>query len=89
MLQLAPQQGRVPAEETKREAVYADVYEMSMTAQAAQLQIGDRATYALHMWRTDYRENYTHAEVHGVMYKIDGVYSTDNARVMKLVLTRG
>lgn len=89
LLQLEPAQGRnAPVVKTEK-MVYANVYEMSITAQAAQLQIGDRASYSMEIWRVDYRDYYTHAKVDGVTYKIDGVYRTDNALTYRLVLTRG
>lgn len=89
LLQMEPSQGRsAPVVKTEK-MVYANVYEMSITAQAAQLQIGDRASYSMEIWRVDYRDFYTHCRVDGVTYKIDGVYRTDNALTYRLVLVRG
>ena len=89
LVQMEPAQGRAaPVVKTEKMA-YANVYEMSITAQAAQLQIGDKASYSMEIWRVDYRDYYTHAKVDGVTYKIDGVYRTDNALTYRLVLTRG
>ena len=89
LLQMEPSQGRAAPTVKTEKMVYANVYEMSITAQAAQLQIGDRASYSVEIWRVDYRDFYTHARVDGVVYKIDGVYRTDNALTYRLVLVRG
>lgn len=89
LVQMEPAQGRAAPVTKEEKLIYANVYEMSITAQAAQLQIGDRASYSMEIWRVDYRDYYTHAKVDGVTYKIDGVYRTDNALTYRLVLTRG
>ena len=89
LVQMEPAQGRAAPVAKEEKLIYANVYEMSITAQAAQLQIGDRASYSMEIWRVDYRDYYTHAKVDGVTYKIDGVYRTDNALTYRLVLTRG
>ena len=89
LLQLEPLQGRAAPVVKTEKMVYANVYEMSITAQAAQLQIGDKASYSMEIWRVDYRDYYTHCRVDGIVYKIDGVYRTDNALTYRLVLTRG